>query len=95
MPKLDRLYREHKGEGLIVFGLSGEDAAVQRKCLYQVPVSYPLLTYKGEVPAFYRNIAVYSAIFLIDRRGRLQPAPSQPFEKIEAAVVTLLKGGPG
>ena len=93
MPKLDRLYRERKDQGFIVFGLSDEDAAVQRKFLERTAVSYPLLTTNGQVPNLYRDIARYPAIFLIDRRGRLQPAPGpdQPFEKVEAAVDALLK----
>ena len=92
MPKLDRLYRERKGRRFIVFGLSDEDVRVQKAYLQQVPVSYPLLTLNGKVPSLYRDIARYPAIFLIDRRGRLQPAPSpdQPFDKIEAAVDALL-----
>jgi thiol-disulfide isomerase/thioredoxin len=95
MPRLDRLYQERKDQGLIVFGLSGEDMSVQRKYVEQVPVTYPLLTLSGEVPKFYRDIARYPAIFLIDRRGRLQPAPGpdQPFEKLEATVAALLNGG--
>jgi thiol-disulfide isomerase/thioredoxin len=95
MPKLDRLYRERKHQGFIVFGLSDEDVDLQRKFVEQVPVSYPLLTLGGEVPNLYRDIARYPAIFLIDRRGRLQPAPApdQPFEKIEAAVDALLNSG--
>jgi len=95
MPKLDHLYRERKDQGLIVFGLSDEDDAVQRKFLKQIAVSYPLLTIKGKVPSLYRDIARYPAMFLIDRRGKLQPAPSpdQPFMKVEAAVDALLKGG--
>jgi thiol-disulfide isomerase/thioredoxin len=88
MPRLDRLYRERKDQGFIVFGLSDEDVGVQRKYVEQVPVSYPLLTLSAGVPNFYRDIARYPAIFLLDRQGRLQPAPSpeQPFEKVEAAV---------
>ena len=95
MPRLNRLYQERKDQGLIVFGFSDEDVNVQRKYVEQVPVSYPLLTLSGEVPKIYRDIARYPAIFLIDRRGRLQPAPGpdQPFEKLEAAVVALLNGG--
>ena len=95
MPKLDRLYRERKGRGLIVFGLSEEDVRVQTRYLRQVPVSYPLLTLAGEVPSLYRDIARYPAIFLIDRKGQLQPAPGpdQPFEKVEAAVDALLNSG--
>lgn len=92
MPKLDRLYQNRKDQGFIVFGLSDEDTALQRKFLKEIPVSYPLLTIQGEVPRFYRDIARYPAMFLIDRRGQLQPAPSpdQPFEKVEAAVDALL-----
>lgn len=95
MPKLDRLYRERKDQGFIVFGLSDEDTAMQRKFLENITVTYPLLTTNGQVPKLYRDIARYPAIFLIDRRGKLQPAPSpdQPFEKVEAAVDALLKGG--
>jgi len=92
MPKLDHLYRERKDKGLVVFGLSDEDVGVQQKFVQQVPVSYPLLTVKGTVPSLYRDIARYPAIFLIDRSGRLQPAPTpqQPFEKLEATVDALL-----
>lgn len=92
MPKLDHLYQEQKNQGFIVFGLSDETVDVQKKFLEQVPVSYPLLTPQGDVPNLYRDIARYPAIFLIDRQGRLQPAPDpdQPFEKLEATVETLL-----
>lgn len=92
MPKLDRLYRERKSQGFVVFGLSDEAVGVQKKFVQQVPVSYPLLTLSGNVPGLYRDIARYPAIFLIDRSGRLQPAPGpdQPFEKVEAAVDALL-----
>ncbi len=96
MPELDRLYLERKNQGLIVFGLSDESVAVQTKFLEQVPVSYPLLTLQAGVPHLYRDIARYPAIFLIDRQGRLQPAPGpdQPFEKLDATVETLLNGRP-
>ncbi len=95
MPKLDRLYQQRKGQGFIVFGLSDESISVQQKFLEQVLVSYPLLTLSGEVPNLYRDIARYPAIFLIDRKGQLQPAPGpdQSFEKVEAAVDELLKNG--
>ena len=95
MPKLDRLYQQRKEQGFIVFGLSDEGVAVQQKFVEQVPVSYPLLTLSGDVPNLYRDIARYPAIFLIDRRGQLQPAPGpdQPFEKVDAAVDQLLKKG--
>jgi len=93
MPKLDQLYRERKDQGFVVFGLSDEDVNLQRKFVEQVPVSYPLLTVNGDLPALYRDIVRYPAIFLIDRRGRLQPAPGpeQPFDKVQAAVDAVLK----
>jgi peroxiredoxin len=96
MPKLDQLYRERKDKGLVVFGLSDESVSVQQKYLQKVPVSYPLLTQNGNVPNLYRDIARYPAIFLVDRSGRLQPAPGpdEPFEKLQAAVDALLNGQP-
>ncbi|HET9365793.1 MAG TPA: TlpA disulfide reductase family protein, partial [Candidatus Angelobacter sp.] len=92
MPKLDQLYRARKSQGLVVFGLSDEDTARQGKFLSQVSVSYPLLTMTNGVPNFYRDIARYPAIFLVDRQGHLQtaPGPDEPFSKIETAVDTLL-----
>jgi thiol-disulfide isomerase/thioredoxin len=95
MPKLDRLFRERRDQGFIVFGLSDEDPALQRKFRERIVVTYPLLIVNGQVPSLYRDIARYPAIFLIDRGGKLQPAPSpdQPFEEVEAAVDAILKGG--
>jgi peroxiredoxin len=96
MPKLDKLYRERKDNGLVVFGLSDQDVSVQQKYLQEVPVTYPLLTHKGNVPNLYRDIARYPAIFLVDRSGRLQPAPGpdEPFEKLQAVVDALLNDRP-
>jgi peroxiredoxin len=95
MPKLDRLYQQRTDQGFVVFGLSDEDVAVQRKFLERIAVSYPLLTINAQVPSLYRDIARYPAIFLIDRGGKLQtaPSPDQPFEKVESAVDALLKRG--
>ncbi len=93
MPELNRLYETDKDQGLQVFGISSEDADLQRKFRQLVPVTYPLLTMNGQVPNLYRDIARYPATFLIDRQGHLQPAPSpdQPFQQLEADVERLLK----
>jgi peroxiredoxin len=95
MPALDRMYQTEKDQGLAVFGISSEDADLQRRFRQIVPVTYPLLTMRGQVPSLYRDIARYPATFLIDRQGRLQPAPGpdQPFEELQAAVDRLLKAG--
>lgn len=95
MPDLERLYQSRKDDGFIIFGLSTEDVATQKKFADEVVVSYPLLTVDGDVPELYSQTARYPANFLIDRNGRLQPAPSvdQPFENLEAAVDALLQGG--
>ncbi len=93
MPALDRLYQKRKADGFMVFGISSEDVDLQRKFVQeQVSVSYPLLTVDGDVPSLYRDVQRWPTTFLIDRMGRLQPAPSpeQPFEKLEAAVDALL-----
>jgi len=93
MPLLDQLYQRRKDEGFIVFGLSIEDVDLQRKFVNeQVSVTYPLLTLNGEMPVLYRDVQRWPAFFLIDRKGRLQPAPQagEPFQKIEDAVDALL-----
>ena len=93
MPKLDQLYRKRQADGLVVFGFSPEDVGLQRAFVSEVvQVSYPLLTPNGQVPGLFRNIARYPAMFLIDRRGNLQPAPGpdRPFSEVEAAVDALL-----
>ncbi len=96
MPRLDHLYQQRKDEGFIAFGLSDEDVDLQKQFLRQVPVTYPLLTQSGQVPALYRDISRYPAVFLIDRQGQLQPAPGpeRPFEELEATIDALLHKGP-
>jgi peroxiredoxin len=94
MPRLDKLYREHQAEGFALYGLSDEDAATQRKCLAQIPVSYPLLTYNGRVPRFYKEIGSLPATFVIDRRGLLQPVKDNSFGELEKTVATLLQESP-
>jgi cytochrome c biogenesis protein CcmG/thiol:disulfide interchange protein DsbE len=96
MPKLDHLYQEHKNQGLIVFGLSDEDPATQRKALARQPVTYPLLTYDGQIPGFYRYVAGIPTTFVIDRRGILQSAfmGDETFEKLDTTAVSLLSGQP-
>ena len=96
MPKLDQLYRKRESQGFIVFGVSDEEIATQRKYLQQVSVSYPLLTLNGTVPNLYKDIARYPANFLIDRQGKLQPVPDpgKPFEKLATAVDALLSEKP-
>ena len=95
MPQLDKLYQSRRGRGFIVLGMSDETIAKQQAFLRQVPVTYPLLTITPGVPAFYREIAKYPAIFLIDRKGRLHPSPneSQGFGSVEEAVDSLIDGG--
>ncbi len=92
MPMLDQLYKDRKERGLVVFGLSAEDTETQRKFLAKVPVSYPLLTMTEGVPNFYRDVARYPALFLVDRNGQLQPlsGSTESFTRVEAAVDRLL-----
>jgi thiol-disulfide isomerase/thioredoxin len=92
MPELDRLYREHQDDGLVIFGLSNEDVATQKKCLEKIPVSYPLLTYRGQIPSLYRQVIAYPTTFFIDRHGNLQRGPQAPetFPQLEAAALALL-----
>jgi peroxiredoxin len=95
MPLLDKLYRSRKADGFVVLGISDESIEQQQAYLTQVPITYPLLITTPGVPAFYREIGRYPAIFLIDRNGTLKPAPSQSqgFARVEEAVGTLLSEG--
>ncbi len=94
MPRLEKLYREHAGDGLMIFGISDEPVETQKKFLERVPVTYPLLTLNGEVPDIYRDIARYPAVFLIDREGRLVPAPPpEKPEQLFAAIDSLFHSG--
>jgi peroxiredoxin len=92
MPALDRLYQERKDRGFVVLGMSDESTESQKRFLKEISVSYPLLILTREVPSLYRDIARYPEVFLIDRKGLLQPAPGagQPFQKLEANVDALL-----
>ena len=92
MPALERLYQQRRNRGFVVLGMSDESGATQKRFLKEVNVSYPLLTLTGDVPSFYREIARYPEIFLIDRAGRLQPSPEpgQSFDKLEAKIDALL-----
>jgi len=96
MPRLDHLYQQHKDQGLIVFGLSDEDPTTQRKALTRVPVTYPLLTYDGQIPSFYRYVAGIPTTYVIDRRGIVHCAlmGDETFEKLDNTVVSLLTGQP-
>jgi peroxiredoxin len=93
MPQLEKLYQSRKASGFVVLGISDESIEAQRAFLSQVPVTYPLLTTTPGVPVFYREIAKYPAIFLIDREGNLRPTPnqSQGFEKVKESVGALLQ----
>jgi peroxiredoxin len=93
MPKLDRMYQQRKDQGFVVFGLSTEDPALQRKFEQQVPVSYPLLTTGNGVPDFYKDIVRYPAFILIDRKGQLQvaPSPDEGFSQLQVTIDALLK----
>lgn len=96
MPALERLYQERKDEGLMVFGLSTEDLGLQRKFVKEeVPVTYPLLTTNGNVPGMYTDIQRWPALFLVDRKGRLQPVAQggAHFAEVVTAVESMLKAG--
>ena len=91
MPELEQLYRDRKSQGLVVYGLSNEDAGTQKRFLLKVPVTYPMLTMSSGVPGFYRDIARYPATFVVDRAGRLQPVPSsEDFAALRDEVDRLL-----
>lgn len=92
MPELDQLFEARQGDGLVVFGISSEEPAVQKKFAEEIQVSYPLLTVSAGVPDIFSTAARYPANFIVDRRGLLQVAPSadRPFDELVTMVDRLL-----
>jgi peroxiredoxin len=96
MPDLEEVYREHKGE-LVVLGINLlEDPPTIRQFLDEVPVSYPIvLDRQGEVARLYR-LFTQPVTYFIDGRGVIVDRKFGAFtrEEIRARVKTLLEANP-
>ena len=71
MPDLEALYNRFKGEGLIVLGISDEDAAKVRSFIAERQVTYPILLDPGRKVNDLFQVEGIPKTFIYDREGKL------------------------
>ena len=71
MPDLEALYTQFKGEGLIVLGISDEDAAKVRSFIAERQVTYPILLDPGRKVNDLFQVEGIPKTFVYDREGKL------------------------
>lgn len=72
IPHLNKLYAEHRHQGLIVIGLAlDEKAAEVRTFMRRQPIDYPVALASTELQQQFGRIEVYPTAFLVDREGRI------------------------
>ena len=73
MPSLDALFREYKGKGLIVLGISSDrDDELVKRFLNKHPVSYPvLIDKKGDLFVEKYVVSVLPMTYIIDKNGHI------------------------
>ena len=69
MVAIDKRYRQ---QGVVVLGLSDEEAATQRQFAQEKGVTYPLLVDNGKLPEPYAKVSALPTTFVIDRKGVLR-----------------------
>lgn len=70
MPVLERLYREHRADGLVVIGVSQDRGVSEmRSFLRRTPVSFPLVHDAGHRIAGRYHPSRMPSSYIIDRRG--------------------------
>ncbi len=71
MPDLDALYQKFKNQGLVILGISDEDASKVKQLLAEKNVSYPILLDPGRKVNEQFRIAGIPKSFVYDRGGNL------------------------
>jgi peroxiredoxin len=71
MPDLDALYQKLKNQGLVILGISAEDASKVKQLLAEKNVSYPILLDPGRKVNEQFRIAGIPKSFVYDRGGKL------------------------
>jgi len=71
MPDLDALYKRFKDQGLVILGISDEEAAKVKQLLAEQKVSYPILLDPGRKVNEAFRIEGIPKNFVYDREGKL------------------------
>ncbi len=86
---LDKKYRN---KGVVVLGVSSDDAETQRKFAQSQGITYPLLVDNDNLPEPYSKVGALPTTFIIDRKGILREVVVGYAEgKIERIVEQLLQ----
>ncbi|GAC1351694.1 MAG: hypothetical protein NVS3B20_15760 [Polyangiales bacterium] len=93
-PKLDAIYRRHRGEGLSVVGISEDDDSKQiPRFIRETGVTFDIALDPGGPAAKRYRVEAVPTQFIIDRRGvvRFVHADAGDADVIEREVESLLK----
>lgn len=72
IPHFNKLYAEHRQQGLIVIGLALDEKVEDvRSFMRQQPIDYPVALATLELQRQFGGIEVYPTAFLIDREGKV------------------------
>jgi peroxiredoxin len=71
MPDLEALYRQFKGQGLVILAISDEDAGKVRPFIAEQKVTYPILLDRGRKVNELFQIEGIPKTFVYDRNGKL------------------------
>lgn len=96
IPHLAELWKANKDEGLVVLGITQEDAARVRGWLARNPIPYDVgIDLGGRTNALY-DVSALPTVFVVDRTGRVREVVvgggQAAVERIEAAVERALEG---
>ncbi len=93
IPDLVALQNQYRDKGLVIVGLSNEDAQTQSRFAQQQGINYPLLIRTRNFPAPYNTINAIPTTFMIDSGGVVRQifVGSRPRVVLESALVQLLK----
>jgi peroxiredoxin len=95
LPHLIQLYKQHRGQGLQVVGITQEDADTARKFAKQQQIPYPILTDKDASVFQQFQAESIPHTVLLDKHGRAAGMASgystERFAEIELLTEQLLK----
>ncbi len=99
MPSLDKLYRNYKDKGLMIFGLNSVDNQPRSRkildnFLAKRDISYDIILATPEVDIMYK-VNGYPTMYVVDKNGKIAFAEigfnDEQFEKLTEKVEELLK----
>lgn len=96
LPFLDKLYKKHRKEGLVVIGINvDEEQGSAQKFLKDHPVRFPIVFDKGKKLIDKAKVSTMPTSFIVDRQGVIryhhQGFHKESMGKFRSQVKSLLK----